>query len=97
MIGKFGMVGQVKIERADDKTVTFTTRSASNSGDRDECLLRTFTCPISEISTQPFDGAPRPVALQRVPVVRNQIVICPTRLCHLRNFQSQPAPGDAPA
>jgi hypothetical protein len=28
-------------------------------------------------------------------VVRNQIVICSTRPCHLRNFQSQPAPGDA--
>jgi hypothetical protein len=63
MSGNYGMVAQVKIETVDDKTVTFTTRSASKSGDPDERLLRAFTCPISEIYTQPIAGAPLPVPL----------------------------------
>src|ERR1700759_395444 len=63
MVGKFAMVEQVRIEHVDDQTVTFTTRSASKSGDRDECLRRRFTCPISEVYTHPITGAPPPVAM----------------------------------
>src|SRR5882762_347071 len=61
---EFGVVEQVQIEHADDKTVTFGTRSGSKSGDRDECLRRSFTCPIAEVWTQPIEGAPPPVAMQ---------------------------------
>jgi hypothetical protein len=64
MVGKFAMVERVQIEEVNDKTVTFATRSGSKSGDRDECLRRTFTCPVSEIWTKPIDGAPAPVAMK---------------------------------
>lgn len=64
MTAQFGMVGQVRVDRVDDNSVTFTTRSASKTGDPDECLPRTFTCPLSEVSTQQFDGAPAPVAME---------------------------------
>jgi hypothetical protein len=63
MSGNYGLVQQVKIERVNDSTVTFITRSASKSGNPDECLPRTFVCPLSEIYTQPIEGAPAPVAL----------------------------------
>jgi hypothetical protein len=63
MTAHYGMVGQVRIEHVDDSTVTFTTRSASQSGDPDECLPRMFTCARTEVSTQLFEGAPAPVAL----------------------------------
>jgi hypothetical protein len=63
MSGNYGLVQQVKIEQVNDSTVTFTTRSASKSGNPDECLPRTFVCPSSEIYTHPIDGAPAPVAL----------------------------------
>lgn len=63
MSGNYGLVQQVKIEAVNDSTVTFTTRSASKSGNPDECLPRTFVCPLSEIYTGHIDGAPAPVAL----------------------------------
>lgn len=64
MAGKFALVGKVQIEKVDDRTVTFVTRSACKSGNRDECLRRTFTSPISEVWTQPIPGAPPPVAMR---------------------------------
>jgi hypothetical protein len=64
MVGKFAMVEKVQIEKVNDKTVTFATRSGSKSGDPDECLRRSFTCPVSEIWTTPIDGAPPPVAMK---------------------------------
>lgn len=64
MTAQYGMVGQVRIDRVDDNSVTFTTRSASLSGDPDECLPRSFTCARSETTTQQFEGAPEPVALE---------------------------------
>lgn len=63
MSGNFGMVAQVKIEQVNDRTVTFTTRSASKSGNPDECLPRRFTCSISEVYAHPIEGAPTPVAM----------------------------------
>jgi len=57
------MVQQVTIDSVDDVTVTFTTRSASKSGDPDESLRRTFRCPRAEVWTTPIDGAPPPVEL----------------------------------
>jgi hypothetical protein len=64
MAGKYAMVEKVQIEKVDDKNVTFATRSGTRSGDRDECLRRTFTCPVSEVWTHPITGAPAPVAMQ---------------------------------
>jgi len=64
MAGKFAMVEKVQIEKLDDHNVTFATRSGTKSGDRDECLRRTFTCPVSEIWTHPIAGAPAPVAMR---------------------------------
>jgi hypothetical protein len=64
MTGQYGMVPQVRIDRVDDMTVAFTTRSASRSGDADERLLRQFVCPLSEVATQPMPNAPAPVAMQ---------------------------------
>ncbi len=63
MSGKYGLVAQVKIEQVNGGTVAFVTRSASNSGNPDECLPRTFHCPLSEIYTQPIPGAPTSVTL----------------------------------
>lgn len=63
MSGKYGLVAQAKIQQVKDSTVTFTTRSASKSGNPDECLPRTFHCPLSEIYTQAIPGAPAPVTL----------------------------------
>jgi len=60
----FGLVPQVKIQTVDDKTVSFATRSASQSGDAQESLLRTFTVPLSEVYTAPIPGAPTAVAMQ---------------------------------
>jgi hypothetical protein len=64
MTGQYGMIPQVRIDRVNDMTVAFTTRSASNSGNADECLLRQFVCPLSEVATRPMQGAPVPVAMQ---------------------------------
>jgi hypothetical protein len=64
MAGKFAMVEKVQIEKVDDKNVTFATRSGTKSGDRDECLRRTFTCPVSEIWPHPIAGVPAPVAMR---------------------------------
>lgn len=58
----FGVL-KVTIVAADRATVTFSTRSASRTGDPDECLLRVFTVPLSEVYTQPIAGAPEAVAL----------------------------------
>jgi hypothetical protein len=58
------MVQQVTIEAVDDQTVTFTTRSASNPGNLDDSLRRTFTVPVSEVWTTPIEGAPPPVELR---------------------------------
>ena len=60
----FGLVPQVKIQTVDDRTVSFATRSASQSGDAKESLLRTFTVPLSEVYTAPIPGAPTSVAMQ---------------------------------
>ncbi len=60
----FGLVPQVKIQTVGDKTVSFATRSASQSGDAKESLLRTFTVPLSEVYTAPIPGAPTAVAMQ---------------------------------
>ena len=64
MAGKFALVEKVQIEKVDDNNVTFATRSGTNSGDRDECLRRTFTCPVSEVWTHRIAGAPAPVAMR---------------------------------
>src|SRR5512144_778748 len=60
----FGLVPQVKITAVDDKNVSFATRSASQSGDAEESLLRTFTVPLTEVYTTPIPGAPASVELQ---------------------------------
>lgn len=64
MAGKFAMVEKVQIEKVHENKVTFATRSGTKSGDRDECLRRTFTCPVSEVWTHPIAGAPAPVAMR---------------------------------
>lgn len=61
----FGIVQQVKIEGLTDTDVSFTTRSASRSGDPHECLRRTFTVPRTEILATPVAGVARPVAMKR--------------------------------
>ena len=58
------MVQQVMIEAVDDTTVTFTTRSASNSGNPDDSLRRRFTVPVAEVWTAPINGAPPPVEMK---------------------------------
>jgi hypothetical protein len=60
----FGIVQQVKIEGVTDTHVSFTTRSASRSGDPHECLRRTFTVPRTEVHEVPIAGAPRSVAMK---------------------------------
>lgn len=60
----FGLVPHVKIGAVNDKSVSFATRGASQSGDARESLLRTFTVPRSEVYTTPIPGAPAPVAMQ---------------------------------
>lgn len=55
----------VKIEGVDDKNVSFSTRSASLSGDPHESLLRTFTVPLAELYTKPIKGTPPPVELAK--------------------------------
>lgn len=55
----------VKIESVDDKHVTFLTRSASRTGDRHECLLRSFTVPRSEVYTARIKGAAPSVELKK--------------------------------
>lgn len=61
---QFAIVQQVKIEGVTDTDVTFTTRSASRSGDPHECLRRTFTVPRTEVHEAPITGAPRPVEMK---------------------------------
>jgi hypothetical protein len=60
----FGLVPQVKIQAVDDKNVSFSTRSASKSGDAKEALLRTFTVPRTEVYTAPIPGAPTSVKVE---------------------------------
>ena len=60
-------VEQVKIESASDTYVSFSTRSASQTGDLDECLLRTFTVPLAEVYTAPIQG------IQQVKLVKGEI------------------------
>jgi hypothetical protein len=60
----FGLVPHVKIQTVDDQNVSFATRSASQSGDASESLLRTFTVPRTEVYTAPIPGAPTSVAMQ---------------------------------
>lgn len=62
--GTHAVVEQVKIERIDETSVSFSTRTASKTGLADDCLLRTFTCPLSEVWTAPINGAPPPVAMR---------------------------------
>jgi hypothetical protein len=57
------MVQQVTIEAIDATTVTFSTRSASRTGNPDDSLRRRFTTPLAEVWTQPIAGAPPPVAM----------------------------------
>jgi len=59
----FGIVPQVKIEGVNDTDVSFSTRSASRSGDPHESLLRTFTVPLTEVHAAPIAGALAPVAM----------------------------------
>jgi hypothetical protein len=56
-------IKQVKIEDVNDTQVTFSARSASQSGDPHECLLRSFTVPLTAVYTAPLMGAPKPVDL----------------------------------
>jgi hypothetical protein len=58
-------VKQVKIESVDDRSVTFSTRSASRTGDPHECLRRKFTVPRAEVHTTPGKGVPQPVELKK--------------------------------
>lgn len=61
---QFGIVPQVTIEAVTDTSVSFTTRSASRSGDPHEALRRTFTVPRTEVHEAPITGVPRPVAMK---------------------------------
>lgn len=58
-------IKQVKIESVDDTNVTFSTRSASGTGDPHECLRRTFTVPRTEVYMTPVKGAPPQVELKK--------------------------------
>lgn len=58
----FGIV-PVTIELVTKTSVTFRTRSASLSGDAKECLLRSFTVPMSEVYLDEIPGAPAGVPL----------------------------------
>jgi len=59
----FAVLQQVTIKQVDQTKVSFAARSASLSGDTNECLLRVFTVPLSEVYTAPIPGAPPPVAM----------------------------------
>jgi len=61
---KFGLVPQVKIQTVDGQNVSFSTRSASQSGDAKESLLRTFTVGRAEVYTDPIPGAPKSVEMK---------------------------------
>jgi hypothetical protein len=56
-------INQVKIESVNDSAVTFSTRSASHTGDPQECLLRSYTVSRSEVHTEPMQGMPPSVPL----------------------------------
>jgi len=58
-------VEQVKIEEIDDKCVSFSTRSASPSGDPNERLLKTFTVPLTEVYCDPVSWATNQVELAK--------------------------------
>jgi hypothetical protein len=58
-------IKQVKIESVNDTHVSFSTRSASKTGDPHDCLRRTFTVPRTEVYTAPITGAPLPVELAK--------------------------------
>jgi hypothetical protein len=60
-------VEQVKIESASETHVSFSTRCASQTGDLDECLLRTFTVPLAEVYTAPIKD------IQQVELVKGAI------------------------
>jgi hypothetical protein len=53
----------VTIEKLTQKSVTFLTRSASNSGNPEERLLRAFTVPLDEVCTDGFEGGAPPVEM----------------------------------
>ncbi len=59
----FAALQEVTIEAVSDTSVTFATRSASLSGDRNECLRRQFTVPLDEVLVTPIAGAPPPVPM----------------------------------
>jgi hypothetical protein len=70
MVGKtddlcnFATVPGVLIEKVDENTVTFTTRSSSLLGDdSDQNLRKTFTVSRTEVYENPVAGAPAPVAM----------------------------------
>lgn len=58
----FGIV-PVTIESVTKSAVTFRTRSASMSGNAKECLLRSFTVPVTEVYLDAIPGAPSPVPM----------------------------------
>src|ERR1041384_5681739 len=57
-------VKQVTIESVSDTNVSFSTRSASRTGDPHECLLRTFTVSRADVDMTPGKAAPPPVELK---------------------------------
>jgi hypothetical protein len=59
----FGVLSEVTIQEVTDTSVSFSARSASQSGGSDESLLRTFTVPLTEVYATPIVGAPVPVQM----------------------------------
>jgi len=59
----FATVPGVMIEKADENTVTFSTRSAGVANDSDQNLRKTFTVPRTEVYETPIAGAPAPVTM----------------------------------
>jgi hypothetical protein len=53
----------VTIDAVTARTVTFRARSASKTGDANECLLRQYTVPLEQIYVKPIAGAPDAVPL----------------------------------
>jgi hypothetical protein len=53
----------VTIEAVSSSTVTFSTRGCAASKNPDECLLRSFTVPLSEVTSTQIAGAPTPVPM----------------------------------
>jgi hypothetical protein len=54
----------VTIERLSPTTVTFATRSSARTGDVHERLRRSFTVPLTEVHSEPFEDSPPPVEMR---------------------------------